>query len=185
MTITPITVYLDMDGVMFFYEKEAYHAPKNETPLFMQKNKHYFQTVRPDPRIQKLVYKLTDNRIPVYILSHCFPGDMLEEHTNDKWESIKRYYPRLAVPEQFIITTISKPEIIIKTQNRKLKKTDILIDDYNKNLNEWTESGGTALKYINGINNPSSFHGTCIFQEDKTSDIFRKIISITETRKDT
>ena len=29
---------------------------------------------------------------------------------------------------------------------------DILIDDYNKNLNEWIAAGGCAIKFLNGIN---------------------------------
>jgi hypothetical protein len=33
-------------------------------------------------------------------------------------------------------------------------KDSILIDDYNKNLDEWKAAGGIPIKFLNGINSP-------------------------------
>ena len=40
-----------------------------------------------------------------------------------------------------------------------LKKSDILIDDWNDNLYSWMAKGGTAIKYLNGINSAESWNG--------------------------
>lgn len=54
---------------------------------------------------------------------------------------------------------------------------DILIDDYNENLENWREMGGLAIKYNNGINSPNvlepneSFNGIHISQNMISNDI--------------
>ena len=42
----------------------------------------------------------------------------------------------------------------VRTDLWKLTALDILIDDYNKNLDDWKAHGGTPVKYVNGINSP-------------------------------
>lgn len=37
-------------------------------------------------------------------------------------------------------------------QIETLSPTDILVDDFSKNLQQWTEAGGTGIKYLNGEN---------------------------------
>ena len=36
--------------------------------------------------------------------------------------------------------------------NHQLNSNDYLIDDYTKNLIDWKQSGGTGIKFLNGIN---------------------------------
>lgn len=44
------------------------------------------------------------------------------------------------------------------------RRYHILIDDFNPNLRNWEAAGGTAVKYINGLNSPESFNGLCLFK---------------------
>ncbi|ANU44661.1 hypothetical protein ADH76_03145 [Enterocloster clostridioformis] len=60
----------------------------------------------------------------------------------------------------FVPCGIGKPEYIQKALRRAITEDDILIDDYSKNLTEWSAAGGTAIKWLNGINgNGGTFQG--------------------------
>ena len=52
-----------------------------------------------------------------------------------------------------------KSSCITEIKGASLSRRDILIDDFNNNLFNWEASGGTAVKYLNGFNNPGSWHG--------------------------
>lgn len=54
--------------------------------------------------------------------------------------------------KDFLCTYGSKDEAVTHLKN--LTYTDILIDDYNSNLDNWIKAGGTAIKYVNDINSP-------------------------------
>ena len=55
---------------------------------------------------------------------------------------------------------------------------DVLIDDYNKNLEDWREHGGLAVKYLNGINSADSFSGPIIDQMMSADDIVDMLLAI-------
>ena len=68
---------------------------------------------------------------------------------DEKREWIHRYLPQID-DEHMIFTSSGKNKAdYIKEINSEC----VLIDDYNKNLNEWRDSGGNAIKFINDINN--------------------------------
>ena len=57
----------------------------------------------------------------------------------------------------------------------KLEKTDVLISDYKNDIYPWIEAGGTAVKYLNGINDPESYPGPKITEDMKPEDIERYV----------
>ena len=64
-----------------------------------------------------------------------------EEERRDKTLFIKKHFPN----NKFILT--KKPK-----HKRVNPQGNILIDDWNKNLNDWRDCGGIPIKYLNGIN---------------------------------
>ena len=53
----------------------------------------------------------------------------------------------------------TKSETVRMALGRALRKTDVLYDDYNGNLEEWKETGGTPVKALNGTNTPRNDMG--------------------------
>lgn len=64
-----------------------------------------------------------------------------------KW--LHKYLPQISDDKMiFIPAGADKAQFI-----DQIDESCYLIDDYNKNLREWQSSGGTAIKFINDINN--------------------------------
>lgn len=60
-----------------------------------------------------------------------------------------------------------------------ISKRDLLLDDYTKNLLEWTASGGSAIKIRNNINcNGNKWKGEIIYNQDSLSVIVSKLDAI-------
>ena len=69
----------------------------------------------------------------------------------------------------------SKNDAVEYIKDHELTRDDILIDDYNKNLTEWSQKGGTSIKYCNGINNPDSFEGIKLYYTESVQKMFHKL----------
>jgi hypothetical protein len=74
-----------------------------------------------------------------------------------KW--VHSVIPEFDVGSHFIAVSKSKHSAITQLKGIELSKKDILVDDYNPNLLAWEVAGGTAVKYLNGINSPDSWYG--------------------------
>lgn len=94
----------------------------------------------------------------IYIVSSISNknGAIFNEQFHDKLKWIAEKIPYFPV-ENFYISVSSKRDICEMVNNRHISFNDILIDDYNRNLSEWTASGGRAIKYCNGINTPDTW----------------------------
>ena len=101
-------------------------------------------------------------------------GAIFNEHFHDKIMWLHKWLPYIDI-DHILISVTSKRDVVEYIHNHNLTKNDILIDDYNKNLIDWTKAGGTAIKYCNGINNPESFTGTKLFQSDSIENMFNTI----------
>lgn len=175
------TLWSDQDGVIAEYEYHAYTIPLEDgNTLFMKPNAHYFRTLTPDNRIIK-AYELLqqENNLPVHVLTNLtdyYP--IWKEHRQDKIEWTKEYMPFINIETQYDTIHIPKYLKAQKILQRPLTETDILISDYNPDLTPWENAGGTAVKYLNGINSEDSFSGLKIYPHMSSNDIREFILEL-------
>jgi 5'(3')-deoxyribonucleotidase len=158
--------YFDMDGVLAKYNRAAYDG---EPPLFLQKNAHYFGEIEPDQKMIEVMYRLytmfQNTEHNLYILTSLpITSAIFNEHFHDKISWVQKWLPFIKVQNIYISVT-SKRDAIEFIKGTTLDKNEILIDDYNPNLEEWRDAGGIAIKYCNGINSPDSFDGPIVHQD--------------------
>lgn len=166
-----------MDGVLVEYNKADFIG---NHPKYLREGTHYFRHLRPDNRVLSVMKGLSQNKnCKVYILTSVINNEKtINEHINDKRNWTKEFCPFLHIDSQLLITQGAKHHIISQIHNRPLNHDDILIDDYNKNLNLWSDAGGSCVKYANGTNNPYSFDGPLILQNESVNNIVTKLLSI-------
>ena len=169
------TFWFDMDGVMAIYNREAY---KGDDPIFSKLGYHYFRTVQPDMTIVRLIQCLSQRGdCTVYVLTKVSPAyDIMIEQLKDKAEWLARYFPFIG-ESHFYYTTGDKGilanNVLLKYSNRTICKSDILIDDFNQNLESWIKSGGSSVKYLNGLNSSDSFDGLKLLKGMGTEDAIK------------
>lgn len=169
------TLFFDMDGVMALYEPEAYMESIDTKMAYL--NHGYFRERTPDAAAVRLFRKCIDpydrshpHIDGVYVLS-TVPADepdrariiadkrrWLEDYALDRTDE---HEPSCFDIDERTIFAYSgshpKSKVFAAEEmlGRPLTKADCLIDDFNANLKEWDNAGGTAIKYLNGINSPS------------------------------
>lgn len=174
-----MNVFFDMDGVLAQYERTAYEKPDF---LWKKPGSHYFSTVKPDQKaidLFNLCQKETGTN--TFILTSVLNnGPICLEQITDKMAWIQKHIPNTDLKKQFI------PSVSIKTrtiqamlfQNKNnIHPSDILIDDYNPNLWAWQNAGGTAMKYLNGLNHADSWSGI-VLTENMTAEDICELISV-------
>lgn len=169
-----------MDGVLVKYSRQAYEG---ENPKYLRKGEHYYRDLLPDAKMQQVCKRLHDDENnKVFILTSITNDSKLyAEHIGDKKLWLEKYCPFIDTDTQLITTISSKRDIInalYYPNKTTLQPNDILIDDFNRNLTEWRASGGTAIKYLNGINSPDSYNGLNINVESTADDIIKLLYSL-------
>lgn len=177
-----MTYWIDMDGVLAIYERDAYAG---EHPVWLHKGSHYYRHLQPDPKMIEVLRALDmQKENHVCILSTLSnKGAMFLEHYEDKAAWLKEHCPFLDVERQFVPVISSKRNIaeFLKVSHT-LTPNDVLIDDFNKNLIEWQNAGGAAIKYNNGINSTNSFNGLNLSPEMTASEIVQ-VLNIIKRRE--
>lgn len=163
-----VRIYFDMDGVIAKYDRWAYVPGDNGKMPFEDLNAHYFRTLKPDEKMLKVLSEMVersgalDSNYEVFILSKLSRDpDLYKGQHLDKTKWLKEHAPSFPL-KNFYTTTDSKADIAAEIAGRELDRVDVLIDDYNGNLEEWEQRGGLGVKYINGINSENSFSGNKI-----------------------
>lgn len=185
------TLWIDMDGVLSIYDRKAYpqiesderpYNPYVQPALFETPGQRYFKTCDADSKmIQVLIWLLNNSEFShieqIYIVSAVsVAAPIYIEHVEDKlyWLkenlNIKNDKARTC---KFVPTT--KPKYIVAKEllGRDLTHQDVLIDDFNKNLEAWDQNGGRAIKYGNSINDHTSFRGLTIPPETSSLEILK------------
>ena len=157
-------IYSDMDGYLILYDADMY-AHKDGRPDWDTLGAHAFANGKADEFAREVTKRLARLMADdMYILtSICSHGNanIRNEQIFDKMQTIAEEYPFLNLCN-FMACESEKRNTIAKLKDMKLKKSDILIDDYKKNLAAWQTAGGTAIKYVNGINSLSDWPGPYI-----------------------
>lgn len=167
-----------MDGVLAIYDKNAYIGQK---PIWLQPEKHYFSYVEPDERMcnvaMQLINIVTDPKFkPGAHITSCHFLTSTARHARvaliqyrDKCEWLDRNVGMHT--SSLLIPSISrdKHRTIKARLTHSLTPKDVLVDDFNENLIAWNEAGGTAIKYLNGINSDSD-SSMPVIDPDMTAD---------------
>lgn len=143
LTNDKVRIYVDMDGTLARFHDEVRYLER-------MWEEGFFEQLKP---FQEMVdsIKLLKQRNPaaeIYILSAAIEGEP-PYCKRQKHEWLDRYLPEID-KEHRIFTDIGVPKA--EYINGGIKPTDILIDDYNKGLEEWQSFGGTSVKCHNNIN---------------------------------
>ena len=175
--------FFDMDGVLGVYERDAYVPPAFKWKTLGQ---HYFLHVKPDEKAVKLFELLSDTPgINTFILTAVLNnGPICLEQINDKIQWTREHVRNVDISKQFIPTVSNKTRTIqaMLFQNENhLSPSDVLLDDYNPNLKAWQDAGGTAIKYLNGLNNGSTFKGIVLPQNMPAEQIAELLNTLNKT----
>lgn len=150
-------VFFDMDGCLAEYR---IYCSFND-----MKEKGYFGTLKPEWNMVEAFKKLLSNHkdnVEVYILTKVYPK-VLSYSVQEKKEWIKQIMPFVPADHLIMVDAeqnVEKSQAIKNALDIDIDENCILIDDYNANLIEWAEKGGTPIKYVNGVNDKNkSFEG--------------------------
>lgn len=137
-------IYIDMDGTLC-----RFHDTDHDY-IEQMWEKGFYLNLKPFEEFLQAV-SLCIERNPnteFYILSAVLETEP-PFAADEKREWLHKYLPQLSDEQMIFVSAGSDKSAYIG----ELDADSILIDDYNKNLNEWRKSGGTAIKFINDINN--------------------------------
>lgn len=163
-------IYLDMDGFLAKYDYGIY---LQTNPAWNEVGSHVFRNVKIDMFAYNIVKGLSDVMGgDLYVLtSVCgMNAGIRNEQIMDKMLWLSANYPQINLCN-FIACDSDKRNTISKIKGFRLTKSDILIDDYKKNLFAWNEAGGTGIKYLNGINSVGCWPGPVVERPDPTKSV--------------
>ena len=184
---SPVYVFMDMDGVAVKYSRADYITPgePGDIPAWLKPG--YFERLDADERAVAIAKWLIElSRLQRHLHFRFLSGVSNDRRYTRRQIDEKRNWlekifgasaGNLLVPvtcgnkvrtaRQWIIDNATYcPHY---TNSGQLFIRCLLIDDYKKNLKEWENAGGTAIKYCNGINSEPTKTSECLFIHEKAS----------------
>lgn len=126
--------------------------------------KSYFSNLAPLKSVTTIRMMAKSRPEKIYILSSFLEDSIYAYAEKISW--VRKHIPEL--PESHIILVpsgMSKRDYV-KFYFGEMSESDILVDDYTKNLRDW-EREGTSVKFYNGINGKKgSKHKNSISESD-------------------
>lgn len=145
--MSKIRVFVDMDGTIArFYE--------DPNCLERMNDEGFFASLNPYESVVQAIRRLTDEAEVIFISAVSREANTA---ISDKKDWLKRYFGDCRYTTLFPAIGENKAELA-KTHYGQLSASDVLLDDYNRNLEEWAQAGGRSVKLINEINN-KGLHG--------------------------
>lgn len=151
-------ICFDLDGVVAKYDWSGYDFASNKGPKFLQDG--YFYEREPDENalgLLRLCVKMCPN--DTYITTGVPAHKNRNKMVIDKMRWIDERVPEFDLGTHFIAPTGKKMSFIEWIRGSAITNRDILIDDWNVNLYSWMVRGGTAIKFLNGLNSKESWPG--------------------------
>lgn len=168
-------LFVDMDGTLARFHDEVQYLER----MF---EKGFFLGLKPFEEAVEAVNNLASmsDEVEVFILSAAIDGEP-PYCRDEKHQWLDKYCPNIDRDHRiFTQTGVPKSEYI----PGGISETDILWDDYNKNLEEWQESGGTAVKCHNNINHKgligALWQGALVSNSTAPKEIENSIMEIIE-----
>lgn len=158
------SIFVDMDGVIAEWRTDKTVKDTYE--------KGYFKNLRPYENVLSAIKEINEMypEISVNILSAVGADNPFA--MDDKREWLKRYLPEIADENIFFVFCGCRKSVVCPG----MTENDILIDDYNNNLEDWAEHGGTTIKIYNGVNSPTSNMHYVIDKNKNAEEIVLEIL---------
>ncbi len=135
-------LFVDMDGTVARFHDEVQYLER----MF---EKDFFRNLKPFEEACNAISELVrSGNYDVYILSAAVDGEPPYCRT-EKAEWIKNNLPGID-SSRVIFTKVGQDKANFIPDG--IRSTDILLDDYTKNLLEWERAGGIGIKAKNNIN---------------------------------
>ncbi len=172
-------IFIDMDGVLTEYRTDC-------TPNDL-KQKDYFLSLKPEENMLAALSMLIENAealdLHICVVTKVYPT-AFKYSVSEKLQWRDQYMPYL-FDSEFIMVDGEKQEksqAIEEILNMKIDENCILIDDYNHNLADWSANSGTAVKFVNKINDRNkSFVGNRISYNMTPLDIYQTILRLVDS----
>lgn len=138
-------VFVDMDGTLYAFHDDILD---NEGHVQIEKmyEKDFFLKLKSFERMHEALKLLHENpNTEIYILSSADKLNIVDQ----KIKVIERDFGFIDRDHMLFPKTWENKANAIPNS---IQKSDILIDDYNVNLEAWEQAGGQAVKFVNNIN---------------------------------
>ena len=141
-------IFIDMDGTLYRFHDEILYD--GEVQLEKMYEENFFKRLKPFSRMIDAVNELHDNlKYEIYFISAVNEKDIELQ----KLFVLKRDFPWIDDEHcLFPFCGSNKGEFVEYYFEHELTPNDILIDDYNKNLEDWSKRNGSSIKFVNNIN---------------------------------
>lgn len=170
-----VRIFIDMDGTLAEWKNV-----KSNDELYQ---KGYYETLKPNKYILNETKKLIEEGKDIFILSSFLSDSNYALSEKNKW--LDKYLPELSSDKRIFVPY---GEIKYKYIPNEITVNDYLIDDYTKNLLDWKTAGGTAIKFLNGINHIKGVWQGLLLKEDenisKNMELLLNEVSINELESD-
>lgn len=164
-------LYVDMDGTL------AVFTPVNQLETLYEKG--YFLNQKPHENVVFAIKEIIANHpeIEVHILSAYLTDSKYALQEKNAW--LDTYLPEVKEERRVFVPCGSNKGTFIQG----LSKSDVLLDDYTINLNQW-EPPGTGIKLITDINHTKgSWTKDCIRYDRGATDLAQKIVNVMEDKE--
>ena len=165
------TLFVDMDGTI-----AVWRTAVTIEELF---EKDYFRRLGCYDNVINAIKLLHDD----YNVQLCVLSAYLEDSeyaVKEKNEWLDTHAPFID-KRLFCPTHRSKFEVV-KEVYGAFDKRSVILDDYSKNLHEWTGAGGTGIKLLNGVNGTNgTWTGPSVNRFYSPNSIARSILEVLET----
>ena len=139
-------IFVDMDGTLYAFHDDILDD-QGVVQIEKMYEKDFFLKLKPFEKMHEALKLLHENsETEIYILSSADKHNII----NQKIEVIQRDFEFVDRDHMIFPKTWKKKADMIPNG---IHKGDILIDDYNVNLEAWEQAGGKAVKFVNNINN--------------------------------
>ncbi len=170
-------LYVDMDGTLCRFYERAMCVEKCREPGFFRSLSPYENLVKALQILSNSVLDVKEN-FRVCILSAVYD----DSAGADKEYWIRKYISD-DIPVFFSGLDVKKSVFAGNLYGtNRLSKDDYLLDDYSKNLIEWSEAGGTAVKFGNELNgrgwNGHNFRGHTVYYDQAPEELAHDLLCI-------
>lgn len=134
-------LFVDMDGTLAEFQPVSVLEDLYE--------QGYFERLPPQRNVVDAVKRVCNSApdTEVFILSSVLTDSAFSRREKEIW--LNKYIPEINVGHRIFLPCGSdKTDYVPGT----IRKGDLLLDDYTRNLESWSCAGGTGVKLLNGIN---------------------------------